>query len=42
MDEKTPEELQRELEDFQAAAAAGLIDNPANDPPDVAEVGNYG
>lgn len=42
MDEKTPEELAQELQDFEAAVAAGLIDNPDDDPPDVAEVGNYG
>ena len=42
MDDKTPEQLQQELEDFQRAVAEGLIDNPDDDPGDVAEVGNYG
>ncbi len=41
-EEKTPEQLAEELEQFQAAVAAGLIDNPDDDPPDVAEVGVYG
>ncbi len=41
-EEKTPQELAEELEQFQAAAEAGLIDNPDIDPPDVAEVGVYG
>lgn len=42
MDDKTPEELQRELDEFQRAVEAGLIDDPHDDPPDVAEVGCYG
>lgn len=42
MDERTPEDLAQEVEEFQAAVAAGLIDNPDDDPPDVAEVGAYG
>ena len=39
---KSVQQLSEELQKFQQAAEAGLIDNPDDDPPDVAEVGLYG
>ena len=39
---KALQQLSEELQKFQQAAEAGLIDNPELDPPDVAEVGLYG
>ena len=41
-DDRTPKQLAQEVEDFTAAMAAGLIDNPDDDPAAVAEVGIYG
>lgn len=39
---KSVQQLSEELQKFQQAVDAGLIDNPNLDPLDVAEVGLYG
>lgn len=42
MDERTQEEIEQEAQDFFRAMSEGLIDNPDDDPPDIAKVGNNG